>query len=213
METGRDTAGTALRPTPRQEEILDHAMALVRRGGLAAVTTKRLAESVGFTEAALYRHFPSKRALILGMIDRLEAMLLGPIREIAGDETLAVGERLERIVRHHTAIVREHRSLPILLLAEASVSEDEALLARMTAMFSAYLGIVEELVRKGQDRGELVADPEPDCLALLLIGAPAALAIRHRLLPDGEAEQRFSDSLIPFLLRSIRSERTVGRSR
>jgi len=198
------TSSTTTHPTPRQDEILDHAMALVRQGGLGALTTKRLAGSVGFTEAALYRHFPSKQALILGMMDRLEAMLLGRIRSIAAEEDLPVAERLQRIVLHHTTIIREHQSLPILLLAEASVSEDRVLLDRMRSIFRGSLETVEDLIAEGQARGEIVHGPEPDCLAMLFLGAPASLAIRHRLLPDPPSEERFCRVLIPFIVDSVR---------
>jgi AcrR family transcriptional regulator len=189
--------------TARQREILDQALALVREGGLAAVTTKRLAAEMGFSEPALYRHFASKQALVLGLMDRLEDLLLGPIREIAsrGDEPLA--GRLERILHHHVRLVREQNSLPILLLAEASASDDPALLDRMRSIFHRYLALLEGLVREGQTHGRIRPEPQPDCLALLLLGAPAGLAIRHRLLPDARAEERFGETLLPFLIRAI----------
>jgi len=200
----------SIKESPRQAEILDHAMALVRLGGLAALTTKRLAQRVGFTEAALYRHFPNKQALILGMMDRLEGMLLGPIGTIAANERLPILERLERIVLHHSSIVRAHRGLPILLLAEASVSEDAALLERMQSIFRRYITTVEGLIARGQELGEIVHGPEPDCLAMLLLGAPAALAIRSRLLPHPPSEERFAETLLPFLVRSFRGDREEG---
>ncbi len=205
-------SGTTTPTTPRQDEILDHALALVREGGLAALTTRRLAARIGFSEAALYRHFPSKQALVLGLMDRLEAMLLGPVRRIARREELPIAARLREIVAHHTAIVRKHRSLPILLLAEASASEDPVLLDRMSTIFRSYLSLVEALLREGQARGEIVTDAQPDCLALLLVGPPAALAIRHRLLPDEDAEQRFSEVLVPFLVATILPDAPGGRS-
>ncbi len=190
----------------RQSEILDRALELVRESGLAALTTKKVAQRVGFTEAALYRHFPSKKALILGLMDRLEHMLVKPIRTVAGEAGLNVASRLETIIRHHTGLIREHNSLPILLLAEASVSDDPALLGRMRSIFHEYVSILEGLVREGQASGELARIPEPDCAALLLLGAPAALAIRHRLLPDHHVEDRFETNLIPFLMESLRAK-------
>jgi len=189
--------------TERQQDILACTLALVREHGLAHVTTKLIAERVGFSEAALYRHFPTKQALLLGLMDRLEDMLLGPIRAIAGDGSLPVVRRLEAIIRHHAKLVREQNSLPILLLAEASAADDPALIGRMRSIFYDYLSILEGLVREGQARGEIVHGPEPDCLALLLLGSPAALAIRHRLLPDARSEDRFESTLIPFLIETI----------
>jgi len=187
----------------RQSEILDRALELVRESGLAALTTKKVAARVGFTEAALYRHFGSKKALVLGLMDRLELMLIEPIRAMAREGGATVAARLESIVRHHTSLVREQNSLPILLLAEASVSEDPQLLGRMRSIFHEYLSILEGLLREGQSRGEIARDANADCLALVLLGAPAALAIRHRLLPDDKAEDRFEGTLIPYLLTAL----------
>ena len=199
------TAAPACCPgeSARQSEILERALELVRESGLAALTTKKVAERVGFTEAALYRHFGNKKALILGLMDRLELMLIEPIRAIARDGGRSVAARLQAIVRHHTTLVREQNSLPILLLAEASVSEDPELLGRMRSIFHEYLSILEGLLREGQSRGEIAREANADCLALLLLGAPAALAIRHRLLPDAKAEDRFENTLVPFLLTAL----------
>jgi len=190
-------------PTPRQEEIIDRTIELVREGGLGGLTTRKIAERVGFTEGALFRHFPNKQALLLALMDRLENLLVEPIATIAADDELSSAERLERMVRHHTTVVRRFNSLPIILLAEASVSGDEALVGHMRTIFERYLSLLEGVVREGQARGEIVGGIQPDCLAILLLGAPAGLAIRHRLLPDAAAEDRFEEILIPFLRATI----------
>jgi len=203
VNNARDKKATTL----RQEEIVDRTLELVREGGLGGLTTKKIAERGGFTEGALFRHYSTKQALLLGLMDRLEDMLLVPIQAVAGDVTLSAPERLERMVRHHTKIVREHESLPIMLLAEASASGDKTLVDRMRAIFHAYLSLLEGVAREGQTSGEVVGDIQPDCLAILLLGAPAALAIRHRLLPDARAEDRFEDLLIPFLMKKIDTTR------
>lgn len=189
--------------TPRQEEIISCTLELVREMGIGGLTTRKIAEKVGFTEAALFRHYPTKQALLLALMDRLEGLLVEPIARIAADDTGSVVERLERMVRHHTTVVRQFNSLPILLLAEASASGDKALVDRMRAIFERYLSILEEVASAGQARGEIIAAIQPDCIAMLLLGAPAGLAIRHRLLPDVTAEDRFEEILIPFLRATI----------
>ncbi|RLE19351.1 MAG: hypothetical protein DRJ65_20375 [Acidobacteria bacterium] len=198
-------------PTIRQEEIIDRTLELVRESGLGGLTTRKIAERVGFTEAALFRHYRTKQTLLLGLMDRLETMLVAPIRVIADDEALSFPERLEGMVRHHTKVVREYDSLPILLLAEASASGDPVLVDRMRLVFRHYLSLLEGVAEEGQARGELTNSVRPDCMALLLLGAPAALAIRHRLLPDETAEDRFEEDLIPFLMTTIdsREGRTI----
>jgi len=185
--------------TPRRKEIIDRTLELVRERGISGLTTRKIAENVGFTEAALFRHFPTKGALLLSLMDRLEDLLVEPIAGIAADETVGAAERLERMVRHHTRVVLQFNSLPIILLAEASVSGDEALVGRMRTIFQRYLSHLEEVVLKGQATGQIIGAIQPDCMAILLLGAVSGLAIRHRLLPDVVAEDRFEEILIPFL--------------
>jgi AcrR family transcriptional regulator len=200
----------ALPSNVRREQILDRALDLVPRGGLGGLTMKKIAARVRFSEAAIYRHFPTRQLLLLGLMDRLETMLLGPIRAIAADTGVAPAERLTRILRHHTTVVVERDSLPILLLAEASVSGDARLVGRMREIFSAYLEILRRLVAEAGVTAARPTAPDSTDLALLLVGLPAAVAIHHRLSPDAPAERALADTLAPFLVRCITS---VGSTR
>jgi len=201
----------------RQEQILDRTVELVARDGLANLTMKKIAEQVGFSEAAIYRHFPTKQGLLLGLMDRLEALLLDPIRAMAADTGASPRDRLSRILAHHLRIVLDHDSLPILLLAEASASGDPRLVQRMRDIFTPYRSLLCELLAQTAPTGRagrrMRADTSgadgrglsiaPDPLALLLLGVPAALAIQHRLQPNSTVEQRAVAEVAPWLLKAI----------
>lgn len=190
---------TGKESTARQVEIIDCVLHLVREAGLGNLTIRRIAEKVGFTEAALYRHFPTKGDLILGLMDRLDEMMLEPVQRIGGERDTPAAERILRILGHHARLIREHNSLPILLLAEASASGDPTLIDRMRSIFHGYLSVLEEVIRDGQAKGEFTQDLNAQSLALVFLGAPAALAIRHRLLPDAEVEDEFESTALPLL--------------
>ncbi len=187
METDRRRQGT-----DRREQILDRTLELVREGGLAGLTIRRIAERVGFTEAAIYRHWPSKKALLAGLVDRLEEMLLGPIRALAEDTEKDPRERLEKVLAHHQRVILETDSLPILLLAEVVATRDEELVDRMRSVLASYLALLEDLLGQARRRGERLEAPAlpPRDAVLLLLGLPAALAIRHRLIPQKDPGPR-----------------------
>lgn len=189
--------------TARQSEILDQVLILVGENGLSSLTVRKIAERMDFSEPALYRHFPNKQAVILGLMDRLDEMLVHTARGIAEETSLPALERLSRIISHHVRLVREYNGLPILLLAEASTSDDPALLGRMQVIFKAYFTLLVALVNEGQRDGTIDSAVQPDCLALNLVGTPTALAVRHRLLPDTAFEDRIEDVWIPFFLDRI----------
>ena len=75
--------------TNRREEILQAlALMLERRPG-ARITTAALAKEVGVSEAALYRHFPSKAKMFEGLIEFLEESLFSRINRIMSEEPSA----------------------------------------------------------------------------------------------------------------------------
>ena len=56
--------------TTRRDQILDAAMQCFASAGFRGTTTRQIASRVGITEAALYRHFPSKEALYDAIVAR-----------------------------------------------------------------------------------------------------------------------------------------------
>ena len=187
--------------TPRQEELLDHALALAREGGLAGLTVRRLAERAGFTEAALYRHFPNKQALLLRMIERLsEERLLVPLRSIAGDAARPAAERLEAALGHHVSTVLALDGLPVLILAEAAAAGDEALLARFRAISGEVTGLFERLLREA---GTPAGSPDPRAQAVALLGLVAGAALHRRLVGDGAIEAELRERMPGHLVRRL----------
>ena len=191
---------TASAITPRQEEILDRTLELVREGGLANLTMKKVAERMGFTEPALYRYYPTKQALVLGLLDRLESMLLPRIHAAAADGTVPPVERLERMVSHHAGLIIDTNGLPFLLLAEASAAGDEAVIRRMSRIAS---GLLESLEGVLAELPAVPGEPPPRTLVLPLLGFAAALAIQRRLVPEKSLTREDALALIPLLVRRI----------
>lgn len=210
MNTHSLPPGTSLEsPTPRQAEILDRAAELVAESGLAQLTMKRLAERVGFTEPALYRHYRGKSALLAAMIERLSGRLLPTMAEIAGNREVAPAERLLAMVRQHVALLRATRGLPILILAEGLSSNDPELIGAVGGVMRRYLallgGVLAELA--------LDAGVAPERQAILFLGLPAAIGIQLRAFPDLSLSDAETDRLLGHYVRSLTaSADTVPRS-
>jgi AcrR family transcriptional regulator len=187
----------------RREQILDRASELATEAGLGHLTMKRIAARVGFSEAAIYRHFATKQALLLGLMGRLEAQLLVPIRAIAEKPDLPPVARLQQIIQHHLSVVLERHGLTIQLLAEASAAGDPALLSRMRGIMRGYLEILVRLAEEAAAGGSLPADTDPRVLAVWLLGGPAAMAIEHRLRVDPALERHVEGKLVPFMFQLL----------
>ena len=83
-----------MRPGPRRSlthaEILDVAFDLLEAKGFAAVSVRGVASGLGLTPTALYTYYPSKNALLRGMVEHLLARL-DPGEAGAGDAAGAAG--------------------------------------------------------------------------------------------------------------------------
>jgi TetR/AcrR family transcriptional regulator, fatty acid metabolism regulator protein len=63
---------TRMSTEKRQEQIIQTAMKIINEEGYLALTTRRIAEVVGISEPALYRHFGSKDMILIGIIKKMD---------------------------------------------------------------------------------------------------------------------------------------------
>lgn len=185
--------------TERQLEILARTAELVAEQGLANLTLKKVAERVGFTEPAIYRHFESKQALISALVDGLGQRLLGTIREIAERRELAPAERLRGMVRHHVAVMRASRGLPLLLLAEGLASGDARLVERLKSVMRSYLAILTGVLAELHLPLPVAAERQ----AILFLGLPAALGLQLRIYPEFDLADGEVDALVRFFVDAL----------
>ncbi|MGC4937249.1 TetR/AcrR family transcriptional regulator [Kribbella sp. DT2] len=83
-----------------RDEILDAAADLLRTQGYAKATTKAIAQSAGYSEAALYKHFEDKSTILLAVISERLPELGGTLQALAtsvGSST--VRANLTRLIR------------------------------------------------------------------------------------------------------------------
>ena len=64
----------------RRKQIINTLGKLIVQYGSENVTVRRLAEAVGVTGGAIYRHFKSKKEILLFLVDLIEESLIGDIQ-------------------------------------------------------------------------------------------------------------------------------------
>jgi AcrR family transcriptional regulator len=111
----------------RREAILRAAERVVFEGGVSAMTLEAVAREASVSKGGLLYHFPSKEALISGMIERLIEGFRGVLgRELAREGGLASGQLARAYARASFAEDRWYLEVSAGLLA--AVAEDPALL-------------------------------------------------------------------------------------
>jgi AcrR family transcriptional regulator len=107
----------AARPSPKREHLLAVAEALFDRDGFHATGVDRLVAESGIARMTFYKHFPTKNALVMAVLERREGRWIDALnqgaasREEAGEHPIlavfsALGDWLERDGSHGCLILR-----------------------------------------------------------------------------------------------------------
>jgi len=131
----------------RKQQILECLALMLQTGQGQRITTAKLAAEVGVSEAALYRHFPSKARMFEGLIEFIEESVFSRINLILSD--------------HKEALVRSHHILHVLLIfsernpgmcrilsGDALMGENERLRARVHLFFEKLESQFKQVLRE-----------------------------------------------------------------
>lgn len=129
----------------RRVEILE-AFAAMLETSTGRVTTAALAAKVGVSEAALYRHFPSKAKMLEGLIDFAEDALFPRIAQInARQEGASASCRATMFLA--LSFAEKNPWFARLAMGDASLIETERLQARMSQLFDRLETQFRQLIR------------------------------------------------------------------
>lgn len=171
------TTGTA-----RRDAIIETMLVMVGEEGPDGVTTRRLAQRVGVTEPALYRHFPGGKAEMW----RALAMVVGERMQDAWRQALAAAEtgaaeRLRALVTAQMRVIETTPALTAILFSRALHRDNAALRAGVGEVGGRFHARLEQILAEGQAAGELRSTCDADAAAWLLISTIQGTAIRWSL--------------------------------
>lgn len=125
---------TAKKPN-RKEDILQALAAMLQSNSNGQrITTAALAEKVGVSEAALYRHFPSKARMYEGLIEFIEDTLLSRVNAIT-EEHKDTQTRISLMLQLVLVFAERNPGFCRILTGDALQGEQERLLERVAALF------------------------------------------------------------------------------
>ena len=119
----------------RQQQVLTVLTHMLHsERGMERMTTARLAQEVGVSEAALYRYFPSKTKMFEALIDSIESNLLSRINTSIRNETNTM-HRVHDILQMILDFARKNPGLTRILTGHALMFEAPQLQVRVAQFF------------------------------------------------------------------------------
>jgi len=138
----------------RRQQILETlAMELEKSPG-EPITTAALAKAVGVSEAALYRHFPSKAKMFEALIEFIEESVFGLINRILEDEK-AMLARCQKILTVALGFADKNPGITRLLTGDILLGETERLRKRIDKFYERLETQLKQVLREGEANKEL----------------------------------------------------------
>jgi len=115
------------------------------------ITTARLARQVGVSEAALYRHFPSKSKMFEGLIEFIEETLFSRVNLILAEESRVAG-RCEKMLTLLLTFTERNPGITRILTGDALAGETERLRMRVAQLFDRFETQLKQVLREAEMR-------------------------------------------------------------
>jgi TetR/AcrR family transcriptional regulator len=137
----------------RKEHILQSLAAMLEQNPGGRITTAGLAKQVGVSEAALYRHFPSKTKMYEALIEFIESTIFSRISLILAEEN-ATEARCTQILTLFLTFSERNPGITRILTGDPLAGESERLRIRVAQFFERFETQLRQILREADIRNE-----------------------------------------------------------
>ncbi len=131
----------------RRQQILESLAFMLEENKGARITTARLAAEVGVSEAALYRHFPSKARMFESLIEFIEESIFTRVNIIVSQSAMDE-DRCGQIMNLVLTFASRNPGICRILTGEALTGEQERLRQRVAQLFNRLEVQLKQVLRE-----------------------------------------------------------------
>ncbi|WHZ19940.1 MAG: Transcriptional regulator, AcrR family [Rhodanobacteraceae bacterium] len=188
----------------RREVTVEAVVKLAAERNPSDITTAAIAEHMGVTQGALFRHFPTKDAILQATLDWIATHLLGRVDQAARKARSPLAA-LEAMFMAHVEFVGAHPGVPRMIFGELQRAGDTLPKRMVRTLIAQYGERLRTQLDAGKAQGEL--DPKLDVAAAagLFIGTVQGLVVQSLMAGDTSRIRRDARKVFAIYARGIRS--------
>ncbi|MGS2718316.1 nucleoid occlusion factor SlmA [Eionea flava] len=133
----------------RRQQILESLAAMLEESPGARITTASLAKKVGVSEAALYRHFPSKTKMFEGLIEFIEDTIFTNVNTIHKSDAGAAAQ-CEQVLLLLLVFCERNPGITRILTGDAITGETDRLRQRVIQFFERLETQLKQILREAE---------------------------------------------------------------
>ncbi len=186
----------------RRDEIKSAVLNIIFREGLKSVSTSNIAREVGISEGSIFRHFRSKKEIILAIMDDVINDLIEPLRSIVLEDS-PPRDRLYNYLCKTVTYLTDNKGITMLLFSEASYENDSEMMTKLNYIFNNQKQLVGKIVSDGIALGlwnELISVGD---FSTLYMGIPITLNIEMILNRNAFERVNFCKRMFELILNTL----------
>lgn len=188
----------------RKAVTVEAVVELAARQNPSGITTAAIAQHMGVTQGALFKHFPTKDAILQAVMEWVAEHLLSRV-EKAAHSASSPAAAIEAMFMAHVEFVVEHPGVPRMLFGELQRAEQTAPKRMAQTMLRRYSERLHRLIEAGKAAGELSDTLDTDAAVTLLIGMIQGLVMQSLLAGDVQRIRRDAPRAFAIYRRGIGS--------
>ncbi len=197
-----DTPQSRLPTEARRAEIVAAVLHLAATQSPAHITTGDIAGELGFTQGAVFRHFPSKDAIWLAVLAWVDAELIAALERAAQEGRTPV-DGLERVFMAHIRFVMAWPGVPRILFHDLQRPDDTPLKQRVRQLLGRYRQILARLFDAAARQGQVGGGLDTHAAATLFIGTIQGLVMQSMLAASPSGVEDEARRVLVLYLRAI----------
>ena len=186
----------------RRAVTVNAVVALAAEQNPNEITTAAIAKRMGLTQGALFRHFPTKDAILQAVMTWVAERLLSRVDKAAQSVGSPIAA-LEAIFMTHIDFVAEHPGVPRIMFGELQRAGQTAPKRMVETLIREYGERLHQLIEKGKAQGELDPGLDAEAAATLFIGTIQGLVMQTLLAGDVSIIRRDAPRVFAIYRRGI----------
>ncbi len=167
----------------RREATVEAVVDLAASTNPGDITTTAIASRMGLTQGALFRHFPTKEAILEAVVDWVVVRLMERVQAAAASSSSPLAA-LERIFTAHLDFVVAHPGVPRIVFGQLQHAEQTAAKLAVLTMLRRYGQRIAQLLADGQKCKEVDPQLDIEAAATLFVGTIQGLVMQSLIHGD-----------------------------
>jgi len=188
----------------RKKQILKCAVKVFAKTNYQSTRVSDIAAEAGISEAAIYKHFPSKNTIYLDVLKHMSTRILTFWKEEINKEPDSYQALRNMGLTYFRRMSKHPDELKVQFQAIAEVGNPE-IAERLHQDHQNYMELIGKVIKKGMKDGSFRKGADPEILGCLFNGVGILMNMMNLLSFKGKFNEKTVTKIIDHLLESIKA--------